>query len=107
MSKLEEEMVQQFADYKLKTPEREHRFHPVRRWRFDFAWPEKLLAVEVEGGIWTRGRHVSPQGFIKDCEKYNHAAARGWKVLRFGPNEVKSKEAIKFIKRVYNDEKDI
>jgi len=107
MSDLEEAMVKQFTDYKLKKPDREFRFHPVRRWRFDFAWPDKMLAVEIEGGIWNKGRHVHPQGFIKDCEKYNHAAAMGWTVLRFGPNEVKSKEAIQFIKRVYNNEKDI
>lgn len=29
---------------------REHRFHPTRRWRFDFAWPDEKVALEVEGG---------------------------------------------------------
>lgn len=61
----------------------EHVFHPVRKWRFDFAWPEVKLAVEVEGGIWNSGRHNRPSGFIEDCVKYNAAVALGWRVLRF------------------------
>lgn len=64
---------------------REHKFHPIRKWRFDFAVPEFKLAFEVEGGIWTRGAHVNPSGFIKDCEKYNAATFLGWKVFRLPP----------------------
>jgi very-short-patch-repair endonuclease len=60
----------------------EHRFSE-RKWRFDFAWPAKALAVELEGGSWVRGRHNRPQGFENDCEKYNAAALLGWRVLRF------------------------
>jgi len=63
--------------------EDEHRFHPTRRWRFDFAWPSKKIAVEIEGGTWTGGRHTRGAGFQKDCEKYNAAAVLGWTVLRF------------------------
>src|SRR5579872_1223858 len=66
----------------LPKPEHEYRFAPPRRWRFDFAWPEDLLAVEIEGGIWNRGRHVRPRGYEKDCEKYNAAALAGWRVFR-------------------------
>jgi very-short-patch-repair endonuclease len=62
--------------------ELEYRFHPVRRWRFDMAFPEPKVAVEIEGGVWTGGRHVRGKGFRKDCEKYNTAAAMGWRVLR-------------------------
>jgi very-short-patch-repair endonuclease len=62
--------------------EQQYRFHPKRRWVFDFAWPEQRLAVEIEGGIFVRGRHVSPRGFVADCEKYNEAAVLGWTVLR-------------------------
>jgi hypothetical protein len=54
----------------LPYPIREFRFHPERRWRFDYAWPGAWLAVEVEGGVWTRGRHLRGAGFIRDCEKY-------------------------------------
>ena len=54
-----------------------------RRWRFDFAYIDHKIAVEIEGGVWSRGRHQRPKGFIADCEKYNRAAMDGWKVLRY------------------------
>jgi very-short-patch-repair endonuclease len=62
-------------------PTPEFRFHPVRKWRFDFAWPQQWVAVEIDGGQWTAGggRHNTD----KDREKLNTAAARGWRVLRF------------------------
>jgi very-short-patch-repair endonuclease len=63
--------------------ETEHRFHPVRRWRFDWAQPARKIAVEFEGGTWTGGRHTSGKGYAADLEKYNSAALLGWMVLRF------------------------
>jgi very-short-patch-repair endonuclease len=74
----------------LPEPVREHRFHPSRRWRFDFAWPAAMLAVEVEGGSWIHGRHVRGRGFAADCDKYNAAVLLGWRVLRFTPAMVES-----------------
>jgi very-short-patch-repair endonuclease len=64
---------------------REYWFAKPRRWRFDFALVGPKLALEVEGGVFTRGRHVRPKGFISDCEKYNAATLLGWRVLRFVP----------------------
>ena len=58
----------------LPEPVREFKFHPTRRWRFDFAWPDHKVAAEVEGGTWTGGRHTRGSGFEKDCHKYNAAA---------------------------------
>lgn len=58
---------------------REHRFHPVRLWRFDFAWPKAKLALELEG----MGRHQRYVGFREDAEKYNVALLAGWRILRF------------------------
>ena len=75
----------------------EHRFHPVRRWRFDFALIDYKLAIEVEGGVWTKGRHTRPTGFIKDMEKYNAAAALGWRVLRFTPDQLLKQKTIETI----------
>lgn len=63
-------------------PEREYIFAAPRRWRFDFAWPARRVAVEAEGGVWSGGRHVRPEGFERDVEKYNCATAEGWRVLR-------------------------
>lgn len=60
---------------------REWQFHPKRKWRFDFAWPSRMIAVEIEGG--NGGRHQRRSGFEGDCHKYNAAALLGWRVLRY------------------------
>jgi very-short-patch-repair endonuclease len=83
----------------------EYKFFDHRRWRFDWIVydgraPEKKIAVEIEGGAFTQGRHTRGVGFIKDMEKYNHAALLGWRVLRFTPDQVLKGEAIAFIRRV-------
>jgi hypothetical protein len=64
-------------------PEREYVFARglKRRWRFDFAWPELMLAIEVDGGTARGGRHTSVAGFREDCHKGNAAALLGWTVL--------------------------
>jgi hypothetical protein len=77
-----------FEDAGLPTPVAEHRFHPTRLWRFDYAWPAQKIALEVEGGIWTGGRHINPAGFIADLEKYNAAAVLGWRILRMTPKSI-------------------
>lgn len=64
-------------------PIREHRFHPGRKFRFDLAWPEAKVYVEVEGGVFVGGRHTRGPGYRRDCEKYNLAALMGWVGLRF------------------------
>ena len=97
---------------------REHQFHLTRKWRFDFIICRseaqsiydlktstsqaikdgKFIAVEIEGGTWQQGRHTRGSGFAKDCEKYNTAAAMGWRVFRFTAEMVKDGSAIKFLK---------
>lgn len=74
--------------------EREHKFNPARRWRFDFAWPGSMIAVEIEGGHWTGGRHVRGAGFEADCEKYMEAVMAGWRVLRVTGDLVESGRAL-------------
>lgn len=81
---------------------REFRFHPSRRWRFDFAWPEQRLAVEVEGGHWSGGRHTRGSGFEADCEKYLHAVVEGWRVLRVTGSMVKSGVALVATSQILN-----
>ena len=94
----------QILTHFLPTPIREYCFHPKRDWRFDFAWPERMLAAEVEGGEWVQGRHQRPGGFRRDTEKYNAALALGWRVLRFTGSQVKDGSAIKTLHEVMGDE---
>ncbi len=77
---------------------REFRFHPVRKWRFDFI-VGKDIAIEVEGGTWNGGRHTRGKAFEGDCTKYNTATLFGWRVFRFTTDMVKRGEAIDFIER--------
>lgn len=60
-------------------------FDAGRRTEFDFAHPATLTAIEVEGGVWSFGRHVRGAGYEADCAKYNRAAELGWAVFRFTP----------------------
>lgn len=89
MSKLEERARVIFDSAGLDDYEREHTFALPRRWRFDFAWPEEKVAVEMEGGVWVRGSHQRPVRFVRDCEKYNRAALDGWTVLRYTTESLK------------------
>lgn len=82
----------------------EVRFHPTRKWRFDFALLplSKKIAIEVEGGVWSRGRHTRGSGYIGDMEKYNEAAILGWTVLRYPASNITDK-IIKDLIRIEND----
>jgi hypothetical protein len=65
----------------------------------DFAWPEALVALEVEGGTWVRGRHARPKGFAEDCCKLNEAALAGWTVLRVTGEHIASGQAVEWLRR--------
>lgn len=82
----------------LPAPVTEHRFMSDRRFRFDYAWVEQHVALEVEGGIWTGGRHTRGSGFLRDMSKYNHAAVRGWYVVRCTPSTLRTKETVDMLK---------
>lgn len=77
---------------------KEFRFHPTRLWRFDYAIPEHKIALEVEGGVWTGGRHTSPKGFLGDVEKYNTATLMGWRVLRTTPDQLLSAQTLSMLR---------
>lgn len=79
--------------------EKEYRFHPSRKWRFDYAIPSLRMAIEVEGGVWTGGRHTSSKGFLGDMEKYNEAALLGWCLVRTTPAALLTGATIELIKR--------
>jgi len=97
VSALEAKMALHIRAYKLPEPEIEYQFHPQRRWRFDFAWPDALVAVECEGGTWSGGRHVRGAGFEADARKYAAAMLRGWRVFRVTDAHIDSGEAIEWV----------
>lgn len=99
---LEQLFLDQLNEVGVEGFEREHKFLKDRRFRFDFAWVDKMIAAEIEGGVWNKSRHTNPAGFEKDCEKYNLATKAGWKVFRFGPTHVKNGSAIQFIRELIN-----
>lgn len=73
-------------------------------WRFDFAFKHQKLAVEVEGGTFTGGRHTRGKGFESDCDKYNAATLGGWRILRFTAKHIKTGEALMLIEKgVYHE----
>ena len=93
-----EELLALMIDaFNVEPPQREYRFHPTRRWRFDFAWPDAKFAVEVEGLTREGGRHQRFGGFEKDCEKYEAAMLLGWVVYRVTHARIKSGGAVTVI----------
>jgi len=83
--------------------EQEFEFHPKRKWRADFHLVGKKILVEVEGAIWSGGRHTRGKGYIGDMEKYNAATMMGFQVLRFSTDQVKSGSAIEQIEKMVGD----
>lgn len=86
----------------IAPPEIEHIFHNERKWRLDYAWPEKKIALEVEGGVFTGGRHTSGIGFMGDMEKYNQAVLYGWRIIRTTPSNLLKTGTLDLIRQIYN-----
>lgn len=101
------QLFNQFQLLGIPEPIKEYRFHPERKWRFDGAWVEQKLAVEIDGGVYGRevycnhcggkvtrtlkdgrtisiregGRHNTGQGFEEDRRKWAAAVALGWRII--------------------------
>lgn len=99
---LEDKMAFYMKALKIPASESEYKFHPERKWRFDFAWPWCSVAVEVDGGMWIKGGHSRGGQIQKDHEKRNTATKMGWKVFTFGTNQVTSGDAASFMKDVFD-----
>ena len=87
--------------FKHPIPKREFMFHHERKFRLDFAWPDHLVAMEVEGGIYKGGRHTSITGFEGDCIKYALLAQAGWRLYRFTTGQVKKGIALMFMEEEF------
>jgi very-short-patch-repair endonuclease len=75
---------------------REVRIKPPRRYRADFVIDGDLV-IEVEGGIWNRGRHTRGIGVTTDCEKSAIIAALCMRLIRVTPQQIKSGQALEWI----------
>ena len=86
-------------EFRYAAYQREYRFHRRRRWRFDFAFPSLMLAIEYEGSF-----HRTKERFAPDMDKYNTAQIEGWVVLRFGRKQLNDGRAEKQIRKALGQE---
>jgi len=103
-SKLEAQFLFQCRAVGLDLPAREVKFHPDRKWRIDFSWVHpknsvRLIGLEIDGGVFSGGRHTRGTGFTADCEKLNEANLLGWTIFRATAAHVKNGMAIDWIAR--------
>jgi hypothetical protein len=84
----------------LPEPVPEHRFHPTRKWRMDFAWLAERVYLEMQGGVWTEGYHTRGSGFVIGMEKNNEAALLGWRLLQVQPVDLFTDETMRLIEGV-------
>lgn len=84
----------------------EHKFHDTRKWRLDFAIVDLKIGIEIEGGVWSGGRHTRGNGFVEDMEKYNAAVTLGWVILRFTPQDLNKITTFETVKKGVELKKD-
>ena len=101
-NEFEAKLARELKTLKIKF-EQEFYFHPERKWRADFHLIDKKILVEVEGGIWSGGRHTRGKGYLGDMEKYNAATIMGFQVIRFSTDQVKSGHAIQQIEMMVGE----
>ena len=105
-----ERLLEMFPD--LPPPEREFKFHRRRKWRFDFAWVDLKIAVEIQGGAFQfrggrggrgSGGHNTAMGQSKDYEKYRIATRGGWRIFPYNTHDLQEKYNEKHRKKVLKD----
>ena len=77
-----------WSAFGIPAPSVEYKFHPTRKWRIDYAWPSRKLAVEIDGGIWRNGSHSRGSGLMRNYEKRNAMAVMGWRLLCYTPQSI-------------------
>jgi very-short-patch-repair endonuclease len=83
--------------------EHEFQFHPVRKWRFDWALPDRKIAWEYDGLMQADASHSSVAGILRDVEKINEAQALGWTVYRVNAKSIHDGSAFTLADRVLGD----
>lgn len=104
-SELEETLAWQIKVARLPEPQREFRFLPSRRFRFDFCWLDRRIALEIDGGIWTGGRHTRGKGAMSDAEKYSLAAIEGWRILRVTGQHINNGLALRWLETILMEQR--
>lgn len=102
-------VIAYYKEMGIPEPYFEYAFYPERKWKFDISWPYVNLldgtsingwvALEVQGGIFIRGRHTNGAALLKEWEKLNTAATLGWRILYCQPSEVCMKTTADMIKK--------
>ena len=78
-SPLERKAIRLIVEARLPTPEREYPLPWDPRRRFDLAYPEYRVAIELDGRRW----HDTREAFESDRRRDREAVRHGWVVLRF------------------------
>ena len=95
-----EELFYEHVRKDLPLPKRQFQAVPGRKWSWDFAWPDHMVLVEIQGGTHSQGRHVRPEGYEGDCRKGNNATLLGYRCYSFTGQMVTKGEALEFITKV-------
>ncbi len=103
-SKLEDLFAFQLDSLGVTGYVREFRAIPGRKFRYDFAFVEEKLLVEINGGTYTKGAHSTGQGIARDYEKIRLGQDHGWTVYPFDGKAVRSGEAVEIIRQALEAE---
>lgn len=81
-----------WCNARLLPLQEEYKFHPERKWRFDWCIEPLKVAFEYEGIYSQQSRHTNCKGYSRDTEKYNAATSLGWRVFRYTATTYKNLE---------------
>ena len=103
MSKFEDELAFQIKAAHLPEPKRQYKFHEDRQWKADFAWTEHQyrIILEVDGGVFSGGRHTRGAEYTKDRKRDNEATLRGWTVYRVTTGMVTDGTALQLLEEIF------
>lgn len=96
VSKIEEQFAEQLKSLDFPEPVRNYKAITGRKFEFDFCWPSRRFAVEIQGNA-----HRIKSKFKADIEKRYLAQKAGWRVLEVGGDEVRSGEAIAWLETLW------